>query len=173
MIGRVRSLPSATRVPLRYLLAAVAVLAIAGCAVGPDFHRPAAPDVGRLTAAPLPATTASADVAGGRPQHFVPGADIPAQWWTLFHSPALNALIEQALAHNPDIKAAQAALAVARENTRAGRGAYYPAVSAGMSATAASRIRPVRWRRYPATTPSCTTCSRRRSACRTCPMCSG
>ncbi|GAA0887686.1 efflux transporter outer membrane subunit [Rhodanobacter soli] len=135
MIGRMRSLPSATRMPLRYLLAAVAVLAIAGCAMGPDFHRPAAPDVGRLTAAPLPATTASAAVAGGRPQHFVPGADIPAQWWTLFHSPALNALIEQALAHNPDLQAAQAALAVARENTRAGRGAYYPAVSAGLSAS--------------------------------------
>ncbi len=133
MIGRACSLPSAPRLSLRRLLVAVAVLGMAGCAVGPDFQRSAAPTVGRLTAAPLPATTASADVAGGQPQHFVPGADIPAQWWTLFHSPALNALIEQALAHNPDLKAAQAALAVARENTRAGRGAYYPTVSAGIS----------------------------------------
>ncbi len=136
MIGRVRLLPRATRLSsLRHLLVAVAVLGVAGCAVGPDFHRPAAPEVGRFTAAPLPATTAGASVAGGQPQHFVAGADIPAQWWTLFHSPALNALIEQALVHNPDLKAAQAALAVARENTRAGRGAYYPSVSAGLSAS--------------------------------------
>ena len=121
--------------PVRSLLVVVAALAIGGCAVGPDFRRPAPPDVGRLTAAPLPATTASADVAGGQPQHFVSAGDIPAQWWALFRSPALNALIEQALAHNPDLKAAQAALAVARENTRAGRGAYYPSVSAGLSAS--------------------------------------
>ncbi len=135
MLGRMRSLPSATRLPLRRLLATVAVLGMAGCAVGPDFQRPAAPTVGSLTAAPLPATTASADVAGGQPQHFVPAADIPAQWWTLFHSTELNALIEQSLAHNSDLKAAQAALAVAHENARAQRGAYYPAVNAGFSAT--------------------------------------
>lgn len=134
MIGRVRSLPFATRLPLR-LLAAAAVLGLAGCAVGPDFQRPAAPAVHRLTAAPLPSTTASADVMGGQPQRFVAGGDIPAQWWTLFHSTELNALIEQSLAHNSDLKAAQAALTVAHENALAQRGAYYPALNAGFSAT--------------------------------------
>jgi NodT family efflux transporter outer membrane factor (OMF) lipoprotein len=119
----------------RSLLAVVAMLAIGGCAVGPDFQRPAAPDVASVAAAPLPERTASADVGGGQAQHFVPGGDIPAQWWTLFHSAELDALIEQALAHNPDLKAAQAALAVARENTFAGRGAYAPSVSAGLSAS--------------------------------------
>jgi NodT family efflux transporter outer membrane factor (OMF) lipoprotein len=118
---------------MRPLLVVFTALAIAGCAVGPDFHRPAAPDVGSVAAGPLPATTASADVAGGQAQHFAIGADIPADWWTLFHSPQLNALIEQSLAHNPDLKAAQAALQVASENTRAGRGAYYPSVGGNVS----------------------------------------
>ena len=107
---------------------------MAGCAVGPDFQRPAAPDVASVAAGPLPTATASANVAGGQAQHFVSGGDIPAQWWTLFHSAGLDTLIEQALAHNADLKAAQAALTVARETTRAGRGAYAPSVGVGMSA---------------------------------------
>ncbi len=113
----------------------VTVVLLAGCAVGPDFKRPAAPDTSNYAAQPAIHTMAAADVAGGESQQFVRGGDLPADWWTLFHSPALNALIEQSLAHNPNLKAAQAALAVARENTRAGRGAYYPSVSAGFSAS--------------------------------------
>jgi NodT family efflux transporter outer membrane factor (OMF) lipoprotein len=138
MVVMTRRVPSGSRATgssLRHLLAAVAALSIAGCAVGPDFHKPAAPDVGSLSADSPPTTTGVANIAGGQAQQFVSGGDIPADWWTLFHSPALNALIEQSLAHNPDLKAAQAALAVARESTKAGRGAYYPSVTAGMSAS--------------------------------------
>ena len=111
------------------------VMGLAGCAVGPDFKPPAAPAVSSYTTQPATGTAATANVAGGESQQFQSGGDIPADWWVLFHSPALNALIEQSLAHNPDLKAAQAALAVARENTRAGRGASYPSVSAGFSAS--------------------------------------
>ncbi len=113
----------------------VAVVLLAGCAVGPDFKRPAAPDTSHYSAQPVTNPVATAGVVGGESQHFARGGDIPADWWTLFHSPALNALIKQSLAHNPNLKAAQAALAVARENTRAGRGAYYPAIDGGFSAT--------------------------------------
>ena len=118
----------------RYL-PALLVLVLAGCAVGPDFKRPAAPNVSDYTARPAAGTVATPDTAGGESQQFARGGDIPADWWTLFHSPALDALIRQSLAHNPDLKAAQAALAVAHENTRAQRGAYYPAVDGGFSAT--------------------------------------
>lgn len=121
--------------PSRRLLATAVALLLAGCAVGPDFKRPAAPAVSDYTAHPVSATVASADVAGGEAQRFTRGGDIPAQWWTLFHSQSLNALIEQSLAGNPDLKAAQAALSAARENVLAGRGAYYPSVSAGFSAS--------------------------------------
>jgi NodT family efflux transporter outer membrane factor (OMF) lipoprotein len=114
--------------------AVLASLLLAGCAVGPDFERPAAPAVDGYTRHPASATVASVGVAGGASQHFSKGGDIPAQWWQLFHSQPLDALITQALANNPDLKAAQAALAAARENALAGRGAYYPSVGVGLSA---------------------------------------
>ena len=102
--------------------------------MGPNFKRPAAPDVSDYTAAPL-LTTAASNVAGGQAQRFAKGADIAADWWTLFHSKPLNELIEQSLANNPDLKAAHAALLVARENVLAQRGAYYPSVAANFSAS--------------------------------------
>ncbi len=82
---------------------------------------------------PLPRPT----FPGGEAQHLAPGGDIPGDWWTLFHSKPLNDLIERALKANPDLKAAQAALLVARENVLAQRGAYYPSVSGSFSATRA------------------------------------
>ncbi|MGC2644765.1 MAG: TolC family protein, partial [Candidatus Sulfotelmatobacter sp.] len=86
----------------------------------------------------MPATTSSSPkVAGGEAQTFAQGRDIPGDWWTLFHSKPLNDLIERSLKNNPDLKSAQAALLVARENTLAQRGAYYPSVSGSFSATRA------------------------------------
>jgi NodT family efflux transporter outer membrane factor (OMF) lipoprotein len=113
---------------------AISVL-IAGCAVGPDFKKPAAPTVSNYSHQQPTETAATPNVTGGEAQRFSGGNSIPADWWTLFHSEPLNRLIEQALAHNADLKAAQAALTVARENTRAQRGAYYPNVSAGFNAS--------------------------------------
>jgi NodT family efflux transporter outer membrane factor (OMF) lipoprotein len=120
------------RLPVAALLAP---LLTAGCVVGPNFKPPAAPAVSGYTARPPATTAGTPGVPGGSAQRFVNGGDIPTDWWTLFHSPALNALIAQALANNPDLKAAQAALLVAHENTRAQHGAYAPKVSAGVSLT--------------------------------------
>ncbi len=86
------------------------------------------------TPAPVTTTSATPSVAGGEAQKFVDGQDIPGEWWTLFHSKPLDDLIERSLKANPDIKAAQAALLVARENVLAQRGAYFPGASAGFSA---------------------------------------
>jgi NodT family efflux transporter outer membrane factor (OMF) lipoprotein len=114
----------------------VTPLLTASCVVGPNFKPPVPPPVSTYTQQQQPQTTAATpDVPGGNAQHLVVGADIPAEWWTLFHSRELNDLIEQALAHNADLKAAQAALLVAHENTRAQKGAYAPQVSAGGSIT--------------------------------------
>src|SRR5690348_9673512 len=101
-------------------------VALTGCAVGPDFERPAAPDVEGYTPGPLPAKTASAGVTGGEEQRFVQGVDIPGQWWTLFHSSALNTLIDEALKNNPTLPAAEAALRQAWENVYAAQGAFFP-----------------------------------------------
>jgi NodT family efflux transporter outer membrane factor (OMF) lipoprotein len=117
------------------LIATLALLLANGCALGPNFKTPPAPDVSDYTARPLSTTAASNNVAGGEAQRFAKGNDISADWWTLFHSGPLNELIEQSLTNNPDLKAAQAALSVAREDVLAQRGGYYPSVTAGFSAS--------------------------------------
>jgi NodT family efflux transporter outer membrane factor (OMF) lipoprotein len=106
--------------------AATALIFVAGCAVGPDFNPPAAPNVTGYTAQPLPERTAAADVKGGEAQRFVQGLDIPGQWWTLFHSAALDRLIQQALENNPTLPAAEAVLRQAWENVYAEQGAFFP-----------------------------------------------
>jgi hypothetical protein len=63
-----------TRVPGIQLMAGAtlaAVALLAGCAVGPDFERPPASEVGGYAREPLPAETAKADIAGGEAQRFV------------------------------------------------------------------------------------------------------
>ena len=95
-----------------------------GCAVGPDYEKPAAPDVNAYTPQPLSTTVATPNVAGGEAQRFVAGSDISGDWWTLFHSQPLNALIDEALKNNHDLKAAHAAIRAAREHVFAQQGAY-------------------------------------------------
>lgn len=103
-----------------------------GCMVGPNFKRPAAPQVKGYTTGPLTPTAATRGVSGGQSQHFVEGLDISGQWWTLFHSKPLNDLIERSLANNPDVKAAQAALSVAHEGVLAQRGVFFPTLGAAL-----------------------------------------
>lgn len=110
-------------------------LALCGCAAGPDFHRPAAPSADRYTPEPLAPESVAADTPGGAMQRFVAGGDIPAQWWELFRSPALNSLVEQSLKANPNVQAAQASLRVAEETYLAQRGALFPAAEASFSPT--------------------------------------
>jgi NodT family efflux transporter outer membrane factor (OMF) lipoprotein len=111
----------------------LAFAVVAGCTVGPDFNRPAPPMQAGYTPAELPAQTASADAPDGAAQRFVADMDVPGQWWTLFRSQPLNALIAQALQRNPSLAAAQAALRQARENMYAQRGQYFPSITAGLS----------------------------------------
>jgi outer membrane protein TolC len=123
--------------PQRSRVLAVLTLCLlsASCAVGPDFKKPAPPAVSAYTPQPLSTTAATPNVAGGEAQSFVEGSDLSGDWWTLFHSQPLNELIDEALKNNHDLKAAQAAIKAAREHVLAQKGAYYPAVSAGYSAS--------------------------------------
>ena len=104
---------------------------VGGCVVGPDFDQPAPPAVESL----VTGTLKSPGSAGGERQEFFVGSDIPGEWWQLFRSEQLNALIEGALQENYDLKAAEAALRVAQANTQAGRGILFPQVSTNFSAT--------------------------------------
>jgi NodT family efflux transporter outer membrane factor (OMF) lipoprotein len=102
--------------------------------VGPNFHRPPPPTPARFTVEPLPPNTASASGPGGETQTFLAGADVPKNWWTLFGSAELNALVAAALRANPDVQSAQAALRQALENTAAQRGSYFPTVQGAFDA---------------------------------------
>jgi NodT family efflux transporter outer membrane factor (OMF) lipoprotein len=114
-------------------LAGVALLS--ACAVGPNFKAAEAPHgAGFVPAGQSPAQTSAAEGNGGEAQRFVEGLDIPGQWWTLFQSADLNALIDQALAHSPTLESAQAALRQANETVAAQRGSYYPSVSGTLEA---------------------------------------
>ena len=118
------------------LFTAATTLVLSGCAVGPDFQKPAPPGVSDYTQQPL-TTTESAGAQGGDAQRFDIGKDISGDWWTVFHSRPLNDLVDEALKNNPDLKAAQAALKCSRESVLAQGGAFFPSVSAGLSATRA------------------------------------
>ena len=110
-------------------LAALAGL-VNGCAVGPDFHRPQPPEGSFLPGGQPEATVAAAGAA----QRFSPGVDIPAQWWSLFHSGPLDRLVRQGLEHSPTLAQARARLVQAREELKAQTGAdLYPAVNANLS----------------------------------------
>lgn len=113
-------------------LAGAAAL-LAGCAVGPDFVTPPAPDGARHGA--LPSTTTSAPVPHGQAQQLVDGADVPAQWWSLFGSPALDGAIRTALANSPTLAQAQASLERAQHDYAAAAGiAQWPAIDARLDA---------------------------------------
>ncbi len=108
-------------------------LLLASCAVGPDFKRPSVPSSAHYASTSLTTTPATAEATDA--QRFVADMPISAQWWTLFHSPALNALIAQALASNPGMQGARAALRQAQENVAAQKGSYSPSVDAGINTT--------------------------------------
>ncbi len=126
--------------PCGAVWAACLAVALSGCAVGPDYKRPAPPAVDRFTEAKLPASTGAASPKAGSSkagadQSFAVGADVPGAWWVLFRSPELAQLVAQALRQNPSLQAASATLRQAQEVTLAQEGALLPQVSAQANRT--------------------------------------
>ncbi len=113
------------------------VAMLSSCMVGPDFHSPNEPNIKHYTPAPFPKKTVSTPGSkGGTAQTFVLDEELPANWWTLFHSPQLNDLIQTGLAHSPNMAAAKAALIQAQENLTAQIGSsLFPAFSANVTGT--------------------------------------
>jgi len=103
------------------------VVALASCAVGPDFAPPAPPPVERFTPEP------TASPGGG--QRFRQGAEVPARWWEAFCSESLDDLVEEALARSPTLEAANAAIRVAQFNAFAGSGAFFPQMLLGSNSS--------------------------------------
>jgi NodT family efflux transporter outer membrane factor (OMF) lipoprotein len=131
-----QSRPSRAHGNVRLAIAGMTAALVCGCVLGPDFLPPVPPPDTAGYSAGRPLTrTVGANVAGGAAQRFVPGRDIPGDWWRLLGSRQLGALTERALKNNPDLAAAQAALRVAQANLAAGRAAFFPTVSGTFSSS--------------------------------------
>ncbi len=113
-------------------LTAGAAVMISGCAVGPSYHTPAPPSVTTYTSIPLAATISPAPAAAAV-QTLEYGAAVNPRWWRDFGSPALDQLVEAALARNPGLDAAEATLKEARYNMKAAEGIFYPQLSLALS----------------------------------------
>lgn len=110
----------------------VAIVALSACAVGPDFVRPSTPVADRYTTEPLAPVTVIAD---GQAQRFHPGAPQTPDWWRIFHSSALDAVVRQAISASPTLEQAGASLRQSQDKLRAGYGVFFPQVDAGLDAT--------------------------------------
>jgi len=93
----------------------LALLLLAGCAVGPDYHRP--------TPAALPAGwKASPPWKEGEPQD----AKIRQNFWEIFDDPILSGLEAEATTNNPDLAAAFERVEQARAVARVTRADLFP-----------------------------------------------
>ena len=116
---------------LRRAVSGGLMLAVAGCALGPDFVRPEPPAVaGYITPTPAAAAPATGEAA----QRLALGQTVSAQWWTLFRSSRLDDVLTQALAGNQTLGAARATLAEAQEAVLQARGGLFPQLDASAAA---------------------------------------
>jgi multidrug efflux system outer membrane protein len=104
-------------------LSAGLLIALAACAVGPNYRAPSS----SLDAAYLNASAASSDVTA-------PGADI-ARFWRGFNDPVLTQLVERALGANGDVRIAQARLRESRALLQGARAELLPEVGASADVT--------------------------------------
>lgn len=124
---------SRNRLAVICLISGLVAAGLAGCAAGPDFQRPSAPDVARYTATTMADHTASAPTQFGEAQRLVEGLSIETQWWRTLGSPALDELIAEALQASPTLIAASANLRQAQELLAARAGStQYPQADVGL-----------------------------------------
>jgi NodT family efflux transporter outer membrane factor (OMF) lipoprotein len=117
----------------RFAVAAV-MLSVAACgAFGPDRDPPTVASPVHYGAGIQPAQLPLAD---GVAQQLTLGARPFPQWWTMYRSDALNALVDEGLDHSPSLAAAQSTLQAAREGLRSQIGqSMLPSVDVGFSPT--------------------------------------
>jgi NodT family efflux transporter outer membrane factor (OMF) lipoprotein len=115
----------------------VLLAALSACAVGPNFKKPAPPGDTGYGSAPMQGQVTSDAGSPKDTQRFGVGMDVPGDWWTLYQSPKLDKLVEQALQANPNVTAAKAALRQAHELYLAQRATFWPTVQGNFDATRA------------------------------------
>jgi outer membrane protein, multidrug efflux system len=90
---------------------------LAGCAVGPDYERPAMN---------LPSNYSEPNVGDA--------ATVRTDWWKLYGDPVLDELIASALERNADIRLAVARIEEADANLRVANAAFLPEIDLGANA---------------------------------------
>lgn len=100
-------------------LALGGALLLAGCAVGPDYSRPA--------------TSLPARYGEAAPDAATEAAPVSRAWWKLFKDPTLDELVEQALRNNTDVRLAVARIEEADAALREAGAALLPEVDLGGS----------------------------------------
>jgi len=109
---------------------------LSACAVGPNYHRPAAT---APVKEPFATQTTAADPAG----------QMPDRWWSLYNDPAIDRLVAEALTHNADLRVAAANVERAQAILGGARAAFIPTTQAtagvnrGRVATSAGTVTPV------------------------------
>ena len=109
--------PMPSKLPFHLLTVAALASALSGCAVGPDYQRPATPDVSAFKEAEGWVPAAPADTLERGP------------WWRLFGDPTLDQLAERVEVSNQNIAAAVGAYAQARALVREQRASMFPSVT--------------------------------------------
>ena len=98
-------------------------LALAGCAIGPDYQRPETAPSAEFKQAAGWKSAAPADTA------------LRGDWWTLYGDAELDALIERLNANNQSLASAEAQYRQARALARGARASFFPSVDLDTSAT--------------------------------------
>ncbi len=98
----------------------VLVVLFSGCAVGPDYIKPSAPE-------PRAWIEKEDPKINSEPTDF-------SQWWTVFNDPALNTLIEKAYEQNLDLRVAGIRILEARAQLGIATGSLYPQQQQGQGA---------------------------------------
>lgn len=111
----------------KLLIAALLPVAVTACTVGPNYVRPEAP-----------VPVAFKEVKGWKVAQ-PGGGKLDEAWWRLFNDPDLNALEEQVVISNQNLKAAEAQVRQARALITQQRSAYFPTATVGASITRSQR----------------------------------
>lgn len=101
----------------------VLLLCLAGCSVGPNYHRPTAPTAPQFK-----------EAAGWQPAKPM-DRKLRGDWWQLFNDPELDSLERKVAVSNQSLKVAVSQYAQARALVQYQRAEFFPFLSAGASAS--------------------------------------
>jgi NodT family efflux transporter outer membrane factor (OMF) lipoprotein len=105
---------------------------ISGCAVGPNFNSPDAPETSTYTPENISRITEN----NGGDIRLVNAGEVPEKWWETFHNKKLNGLVTNAIQHNQTLEAAEASIRIAYFNAEAQKGFFLPQIGMTPSVSA-------------------------------------